>query len=584
MLRELQPGTIIADRYRIGSEIGRGGCGIVYEAVDEKLDRPVALKAVAFGGTSTVDTTIHASITNEARLTARDPNPHVVQLFESGTDESYQIYFITMERLKGEDLDKYVGYRGSLSVSEAVAFGLQAADGVASRHRVGIIHRDLKPANLFVANLGEGNPAIIKVLDFGVSVGLSNADSTLPLSGPLTTGFTPTFAAPEQLLGRDAGCAADVFSLAATIVFALTGARPFPAESDEASALSDHFAQRGLPVPNLDRTTASFRFPSLRPLVRELSPELDLVLQRALAWHPQDRYQDAKAFAEALKESLNSSQHSSAQKRQPRNPGNRQRSESPARRKPIPVRAKLTLVLALTISLAIPVVVTLSIRRGREDGLATSPKKTEPNDGAVTPPHPSQTNIDSSGALHQIRSPGAEMDKHAPPPAPATHETPNRVGIGQTTSPGVPPVAVAETLTQHDSVLLRSEPPLAGVQSGTAMYRVYTQGMSLMFVPTETSSISCAQGASARAPIQGGWETERPVRCHEDGVIEFRMPADPNEASPFTVYCVQVTDRAGHSTPAVHVWIDPTRGAPQLRLYTAGDEVRERLTINPCYG
>lgn len=205
---------MIAGRYSLGRELGRGGMGAVYLAHDEVLGREVAIKRIGMlPGATSPDL---ARAEREARLAAMLNHPHVVSVFDLVTDQDHQ--WLVMEYVEGESLAERIRNEGGLDHAEAAQIMWQVADGLASAHRAGITHRDVKPSNILVTADGQA-----KLTDFGIA--RSQADVSLTQTG-LVTG-SPAYLAPEVASGTGAGTASDVWSLGATLFHVLAGKPPY---------------------------------------------------------------------------------------------------------------------------------------------------------------------------------------------------------------------------------------------------------------------------------------------------------------------------------------------------------------------
>ena len=273
------PGTVLGDRYRVETELGRGGMGRVLAAFDERLGRPVALKLLNLGG-SAAPTKRHRFL-REARAAAMLESEHVVRVHDAGVFDDAGAY-LAMERLDGKDLQKALRERGRFSPEEAVEILVQICRAVAAAHANGIIHRDLKPSNLFLVN--DPHQTRIKVLDFGISKITSDEDA-----GALTdTGSalgSPRYMSPEQV--RDAkrvGPASDIWSLGVVLYELLAGTAPFVA--DTAPGI---FAQIIADAPR-----------PLRELRAEVPAALEAICARCLQKRVEDRYRDVASLAGAL--------------------------------------------------------------------------------------------------------------------------------------------------------------------------------------------------------------------------------------------------------------------------------------------
>jgi serine/threonine protein kinase len=280
-------GLRLGGRYRIEALVGRGGMGAVYRAVDERLEREVALKVISIEATDTETMErLRSRFRREARAAARLRHPNVVAVHDYGTEERLGLDFLIMELLEGEDLAARITRPPPVPLPLAVRILTEASNGVAAGHQAGLVHRDVKPANLFLERADAHGNIRVRVLDSGIAQIMDGGDDTLTHltlagSGPLS----PAYAAPEQLRGtRELTPAADVFSLGITGFQMLTGARPFVSAEIQQIA-----GGRVVPVP------------SARAREPRVPEALDRVLRRAMSLLPQDRYPDAGEFASALR-------------------------------------------------------------------------------------------------------------------------------------------------------------------------------------------------------------------------------------------------------------------------------------------
>jgi serine/threonine protein kinase len=204
----------VAGRYRIGDLLGRGGMGEVYDAVDERLDRPVALKRLREDMAD--DPSMRRRVETEARLAARLTHPNVVTVYDSGLDGRHP--FIVMERLGGRTLRDELA-SGPMEADHAREMALQVLEALAAAHAIGLIHRDVKPGNILV---GPGDTW--KVADFGIAI---SADSDHSLTGTGQVLGSPSYLAPERLEGHAATARSDLYSLGVVLYEAVSGRRPF---------------------------------------------------------------------------------------------------------------------------------------------------------------------------------------------------------------------------------------------------------------------------------------------------------------------------------------------------------------------
>ncbi|MBO0845186.1 MAG: serine/threonine protein kinase [Nocardioides sp.] len=214
---------MIAGRYDLEREIGRGGTGPVWLARDTVLGREVALKRIGLlPGAQSADV---RRAEREARLAARLNHPHVVAVFDLVEDDDDT--WLVMEYVEGVTLSAVIK-DGALLPDEAAPLVRQAADALAAAHAVGIVHRDVKPSNMMVTPAGE-----VKLTDFGIA--RAQADAALTRTG-LVTG-SPAYLAPEVASGASATEASDVWSLGATLYHALAGHTPYDVSDNLMGAL-----------------------------------------------------------------------------------------------------------------------------------------------------------------------------------------------------------------------------------------------------------------------------------------------------------------------------------------------------------
>ncbi|MCW2844861.1 MAG: serine/threonine protein kinase [Nocardioides sp.] len=258
---------MIAGRYTLDREIGRGGMGAVWLGHDEVLGREVAMKRIGMmpGGTSPD----LERAEREARLAARLNHPHVVAVFDLVLDDEQQ--WLVMEYVEGVTLSELVTRDGALTPDEASPLVGQAADALAAAHAAGIVHRDVKPSNILVTPRGQ-----VKLSDFGIA--RAEADASLTQTG-LVTG-SPAYLAPEVASGQGATDASDVWSLGATLFHALAGHPPYEVGDNLMGALyrivhedPPRFANAGWLRPLLEATMT--REPSERWSMAQVRDFLD---------------------------------------------------------------------------------------------------------------------------------------------------------------------------------------------------------------------------------------------------------------------------------------------------------------------
>ena len=211
-------GTMIAGKYRIERTLGEGGMGVVVEATHAQLGNRVAIKLLR--GPASTEAMIRFQ--REARIAAQLTSEHIAKVSDMGQTKGGDL-FLVMELLEGHDLATELAQRGTLPVSEAVDWVLQACEALSEAHLAGLVHRDVKPANLFLARRTRGRPPILKVLDFGLSKahdGMEGAE----LTQTKTQFGTPQYMSPEQVRStKHVDARTDQHALALVLYEAVTG-------------------------------------------------------------------------------------------------------------------------------------------------------------------------------------------------------------------------------------------------------------------------------------------------------------------------------------------------------------------------
>ncbi len=221
----IQPGQILAGKYRIERVLGQGGMGVVVAALHVQLDERVAIKFLLPEALENAETV--ARFAREARAAVKIKSEHVARVRDVGALENDAPYMV-MEYLEGQDLSALLRARGPLGVSEAVTYVLQAIEAIAEAHSLGIVHRDLKPSNLFLTRRADGTP-LVKVLDFGISkINRASAMQDAAVTSTSAVLGSPMYMAPEQMIAtRDVDGRADVWALGIVLYQLLTGRAPF---------------------------------------------------------------------------------------------------------------------------------------------------------------------------------------------------------------------------------------------------------------------------------------------------------------------------------------------------------------------
>ena len=263
-------------RYEIVAELGRGAMGVVYKARDPQIDRLVAVKTVSLWGQEPdEEKEFRLRFNNEAQAAGRLHHSGIVSVFDVGESPENQDPYLVLEFVAGESLNKILSREKKLPLPAALKLAEEIAEALDYAHAQGVIHRDIKPANILVTEAGHA-----KIADFGIAK-LNLAHFTIP--GRVLG--TPAYMAPEQLSGEGVDGRSDLFSLGVILYAMVTGHSPFQGSS---------------------ATTVCFKVANREPIAASaldmtLPPELDLVISRAMAKNPAERYQRGAEFAEDLR-------------------------------------------------------------------------------------------------------------------------------------------------------------------------------------------------------------------------------------------------------------------------------------------
>ncbi len=261
-------GTLIAGRYRLLGEVGRGAMGVVWRARDERLDRVVAVKQLA----AAADKRSTARALREAQLAARLRHPHAVTVHDTVDQDDTR--YLVMEYLPARSLADVLLDRETLPPQQVATIGSQLASALAAAHGAGIVHRDVTPGNVLITSSG-----VAKIADFGIA--RARGDGTIT-GGGIIAG-TPAYLAPEVANGGEVGYPADVFSLGATLYHALEGTPPFGTDDNPIVVLM-RVARDQITPPRHTGPLADVlvrmlhREPAQRPTMAEVQNLLDAVL------------------------------------------------------------------------------------------------------------------------------------------------------------------------------------------------------------------------------------------------------------------------------------------------------------------
>ncbi len=277
-------GDVLSDRYELEELVGTGGMSSVFRAHDRLLDRKVALKILHAQYSEDAD--YIERFRREARAVAALSHPNIVTVIDRGEHENKQ--FIVFEYVEGENLKALIQRRGPAPVATALELAMQIAQGLSFAHQQGLVHRDVKPQNVLLNGDGQA-----KVTDFGIARSL---DVQQGMTQTGTVLGTSDYIAPEQAQGQRVDEHTDVYSLGVVLYEMLTNEVPFPGENFVAVAMR-HINE----AP-----------PAIRDKRPDVSPRLELAVQRAMAKQPDDRFQTMADFCSELDANLAEAQGGTA--------------------------------------------------------------------------------------------------------------------------------------------------------------------------------------------------------------------------------------------------------------------------------
>jgi len=289
-IRPLNPddplvGIVLAGRYVVKRRIGEGGMGLVYEGLHRDIDKRVAIKVLRDDLSRRPE--VVARFRQEAKSASRIGHENIVDISDFGETARGASYFI-MEFLDGEDLANVLGREITVDADRVCAIVLQCCRALSATHAKGIVHRDIKPENIFLTKR-DGVEDFVKIVDFGIAK-MSDIETEGAPGRKLTkTGMifgTPEYMSPEQAAGKELDHRVDVYALGIILYECLAGRVPFEGDTFMGVLTQHLFAE----LPPIDE---------LNPSV-EVSRELEMVIRKALAKDPDDRYQDTEELAEAI--------------------------------------------------------------------------------------------------------------------------------------------------------------------------------------------------------------------------------------------------------------------------------------------
>lgn len=262
--------------YRIVQKLGEGGMGEVFKGVDMMLEREVAIKVLRPELSQRED--VLQRFRSEAIALGRLNHVNIATVFSFARDGS--LYYMALEFVNGEGLDKLIAKRGRIAWPDAVRYACAALAGLEHAHRLNVIHRDVKPANILVAYNGA-----VKLMDFGIARILERARQTR--QGYLVG--TLEYMSPEQIKGMEVDARSDIYALGMVLYEMLAGRLPFQ-KTTEYDLLKSQIEEMPTPV---------------RTFAPEIPPSLESIVMRALAKRPEERFGSAQAFLDALSSLVN---------------------------------------------------------------------------------------------------------------------------------------------------------------------------------------------------------------------------------------------------------------------------------------
>ncbi|MEO1766010.1 serine/threonine protein kinase [Thiobacter aerophilum] len=260
-------------RYIVVEELGQGAMGVVYKAVDPLIDRTVAIKTINLDLSRDELETFEKRFQREVQSAGKLNHPNIVTIYDVGRAEG--VAYMAMEFLEGKELREILDSGVVLPLDKVVHIAAQVCDGLAFAHEHGIVHRDIKPANIMVMKNG-----MVKITDFGIAQ-VSSASRTM---AGMVMG-SPKYMSPEQVVGQTVDGRSDIFSLGVVLYEMLTGKTPFV--GDNISAIMYQILNEE-PIPP-------------KAFNQNVPDSLNYIVLKALAKHPDARYQTAKEMARDLR-------------------------------------------------------------------------------------------------------------------------------------------------------------------------------------------------------------------------------------------------------------------------------------------
>lgn len=262
-------------RYKILGELGKGAMGLVFKAIDEKINRTLAIKTIRFSDEFDDDVIqeIKERFFREAEIAGKLSHPSIVTIYDVG--EHGELTYMAMEFLDGDDLEKYISKKNLLPLRKVLNIVARVADALDFAHKDQVIHRDIKPANIMLLKNGA-----IKVTDFGIAKAISSSRTK---TGVILG--TPNYMSPEQIMGQKIDHRSDIFSLGVLFFQLLTGETPFHGDN----------------LSNLLYQITQVKHPTIRVYNPKIPQICEKILDKALEKNPTKRFQSAGEMSRVIK-------------------------------------------------------------------------------------------------------------------------------------------------------------------------------------------------------------------------------------------------------------------------------------------
>jgi serine/threonine-protein kinase len=262
-------------RYEILEELGKGSMGLVYKALDPKINRTVAIKTIRFSDEFEDDVIqdIKVRFFREAEIAGQLSHPSIVTIYDVGEDRD--LTYMTMEFLEGQDFEKYINKGSLLPFTQVLDAVSKVAYALDFAHKADVIHRDIKPANIMLLKNAQ-----IKVTDFGIAKALSSSRTK---TGVILG--TPNYMSPEQIMGQKIDHRSDIFSLGVLFFQMITGELPFHGEN----------------LSSLLYQITQVKHPSVRNYNRKIPKACEQIIDKAMAKNPDHRFSGAGDMAKVIR-------------------------------------------------------------------------------------------------------------------------------------------------------------------------------------------------------------------------------------------------------------------------------------------